>query len=34
MYLPFLYIYGVMFGWDVPLWVDPLLLTMFLFYRL
>ena len=24
-------IYGAMFGWDVPLWVDPLLLAMFLF---
>ena len=25
MYLPFPYIYGAMFGWDVPLRVDPLL---------
>ena len=30
MYLPFLFIYGAMFGWDVPLWVDPLLLALFL----
>ena len=34
MYLPFPYIYGAMFGWDVPLQVDPLLLAMFLFYSL
>ena len=33
MYLPFLYIYGVMFGWDVPLWVDPLLLALFPFLQ-
>ena len=25
MYLPFPYIYGAMFGWDVPSRVDPLL---------
>ena len=31
MYLPFSYIYGAMFGWDVPSRVDPLLLAMFLF---
>ena len=24
MYLPFPYIYGAMFGWDVPSRVDPL----------
>ena len=33
MYLPFPYIYGAMFGWDVPLRVDPLLLAMFLFLQ-
>ena len=34
MYLPSPYIYGAMFGWDVPLRplrVDPLLLALFLF---
>ena len=30
MYLPFPFIYGAMFGWDVPLRVDPLLLALFL----
>ena len=34
MYLPFPYIYGVMFGWDVPLLVDPLLLGLFPFLQI
>ena len=34
MYLPSPYIYGAMFGWDVPLRVDPLLLAMFLFLQI
>ena len=33
MYLPFPFIYGAMFGWDVPSRVDPLLLAMFLFLQ-
>ena len=33
IYLSFL-IYDAMFGWDVPLRVDPHLLAMFLLYRL
>ena len=33
MYLCFP-IYNAMFGWDVPLRVDPHLLAMFLLYRL